>query len=231
LSDADGRNARQLTFMANSLTGSPTWSPDGKRIAFDSRPEGQPEIFVMNIDGTNLERLTDEPREDVVPRWSRDGKWVYFGSNRSGSWQLWKIPPDGGKPVQITKMGGFAALEGPDDEWIYYARGRSVSGLWRVRPDGTGEELVTDQLRAGCWGHWTPSSAGIYFGDRQTDGTWALFLLPHGRREAHRIAFFDKPLIEADSGFAMFPGERAMLFTQIDQSGSDILVMENPVLH
>jgi Tol biopolymer transport system component len=227
IADADGSNARQMTNMGNSLTGSPSWSPDGKTIAFDSRPEGQPEIFTMKVDGTGLRRITNEPLEDVVPRWSRDGKWIYFGSNRTGSWQLWKAPAEGGSAVQMTQSGGFAANESADGRWVYYARGRSVNGLWRVRTDGTREELVTDRLRAGMWGYWALSSRGIYFADRERDGGWALYLLSLGRSAPDRVAFFDKPLIEADSGFAIRPDERELLFTQIDQSGSDILLMDN----
>lgn len=229
ISAADGRNARQLTSMGNTLTGSPAWSPDGRRIAFDSRPEGQPDIFVIDVDGTNLKRITKEEREDVVPRWSRDGKWIYFGSNRGGAWQLWKAPADGGDAVQVTKSGGFVGRESPDGEWVYYARGRSVNGLRRARLDGTGDEPVTDRLRAGMWGHWALSSRGIYFGDRDPEGGWALFLIPSGKRDVQRVAFLDKPLIEADSGFEMRPGEREMLYTQVDQSGSDILMLENPL--
>jgi hypothetical protein len=79
------------------------------------------------------------------------------------------------------------------------------------------------------WGHWALTSRGIYFGEREAEGGWALHMLAPGRKDAQRIAFFDKPLIEADSGFAVGPGEREMLFTQVDQSGSDILMLENPL--
>ena len=227
---ANGTEERQLTNMNNSLTGSPRWSPDGKKVAFDSRPEGQPEIFVIDVESRDIRRITDEPREDVVPSWSRDGKWIYFGSNRNGSWQVWKAPADGGDAVQITKGGGFAAVESRDGKYLYYAKGRSVEGLWRVRVDGTGEEPVLDRLRAGFWGYWALSSKGIYFGDREPgESGYALYLLPTGRKEIARVAFFDKPLIPSDSGFSLSPDERSLLFTQIDQSGADILIVENPL--
>jgi hypothetical protein len=111
---------------------------------------------------------------------------------------------------------------------VYYAKGRSVPGLWRVRVDGTGEEQVTDRLRPGLWGYWAVSSRGVYFADRESPETGhALFLLPKGGREPVRIAFFDKPLIAGDSGFSLSPDDRDLLFTQVDQSGSDILIVEN----
>lgn len=231
ISDRDGTRDRQLSRMGNSLTGSPHWSPDGRRVAFDSRPEGQPDIFVVNADGTEMKRLTKEPREDVVPSWSRDGKWIYFGSNRTGSWQVWKVRPDGGDSVQVTKNGGFAAVESADGNYVYYAKGRSVQGLWRIGTDGTGEERVTDRLRPGHWGYWALSSRGIYFAERESaEGGYALYLLPAGRKDPTRIAFFDKPLIPGDSGFSLSPDEQTLLYTQIDQSGSDILLVDNPLI-
>jgi Tol biopolymer transport system component/serine/threonine protein kinase len=228
ISDPDAMNPVQLTRMGNTLSGSPKLSPDGRRIAFDSRPDGQPDIFTINSDGTGLHRLTTEPGEDVVPNWSGDGQWIYFASNRSGAWQVWKIPAAGGVPVQVTRSGGFAARESPDGKWIYYARGRSVAGLWRIHPDGTGEQPVLERLKPGFWAYWAIARDGVYFADRDSEkGTFALYLLREGRREPQRIAIFDKPLMVGDQGIALSPDERTLLFTQIDQSGSDILMVEH----
>src|SRR5690606_1040696 len=47
----------------------PVYSPDGTRIAFMSNRDGNPEIYVMNVDGTNVRRLTNHPAGDVTPTW------------------------------------------------------------------------------------------------------------------------------------------------------------------
>ncbi|MBC7927351.1 MAG: serine/threonine-protein kinase [Bryobacteraceae bacterium] len=231
----DTGQERQITHMGNMLSGSPRFSPDGKWIAFDSRPDGQPDIFVIGSDGNRLTRITTEESEDVVPAWSNDGKWVYFGSNRSGTWQVWRAPADGGAPQRVTQGGGFAARQSLDGKWIYYARGRSVSGLWRVRSDGSGEEQVSDRLKPGFWAYWAMTRRGIYFADRDSEkGTYSLYLLPEPgpsetRKEPQRIAVFDRPLVLADQGFSSSPDGRTLLYAQIDQSGSDVLMMElNP---
>src|SRR4029079_11583390 len=115
------------------------------------------------------------------PNWSGDGQWIYFASNRSGAWQVWKIPAAGGVPVHVTRSGGFAARESPDGKWIYYARGRSVAGLWRIHPDGTGEQPVLERLKPGFWAYWAIARDGVYFADRDSEkGTFALYLLREG---------------------------------------------------
>jgi TolB protein len=48
----------------------PSWSPDGQRIAFSSERDGNLEIYVINIDGSGLTRLTDHPGDDSSPAWS-----------------------------------------------------------------------------------------------------------------------------------------------------------------
>ena len=84
MDDAQGRGAVQLTKFEASNSGSPRWSPDGSWIAFDSRPGGNANIFVVRPDGGKPRRITTNSAENVVPSWSRDGKWIYFMSTRSG---------------------------------------------------------------------------------------------------------------------------------------------------
>src|SRR5262249_61160257 len=71
-------------------------------------------------------RLTTEPFENNVPSWSRDGRWIYFASNRSGTGQIWKMPAEGGQAAQVTKQGGFAALESTDAKPLYFAKAATV---------------------------------------------------------------------------------------------------------
>jgi Tol biopolymer transport system component/tRNA A-37 threonylcarbamoyl transferase component Bud32 len=228
ISSSDGTGAFQLTKFGNSLTGTPRWSPNNRQVAFDSRPEGQPDIFVIDADGSNLRRITNEPAEDVVPSWSLDGKYVYFSSNRGGAWQVWRSPVGSGAAEQVTRDGGFAAFESPDRRYLYYAKGRSAPGLWRSRLDGSGAELVLEGLKPALWGYWGVSDRGIIFADRETAASYALFLLPYGRRDPVRLGGLDKPIIPADSGLAVSPDGSRVLFSQVDQSGSDILIVENP---
>ena len=84
----------------------PAWSPDGKRIAFTSKRDGNFEIYVMNADGSNPTRLTDNPRMDVYPSWSPDGKQIAFESDRNLAPNIFVMNPDGTNIKQVT--------EGPD---------------------------------------------------------------------------------------------------------------------
>ena len=78
------------------------------------------DIYVVRASGGKPVRLTTDPAEDNIPSWSRDGNWVYFTSLRSGRREVWKAPAGGGEAVQVTKNGGFAAMESADGRSVFY---------------------------------------------------------------------------------------------------------------
>jgi len=66
----------------------PAWLPDGTKIAFTSLRDGNPEIYVMDVDGSNLIKLTDHPEVDGEPAWSPDGTKIAFVSDRDGNSEI-----------------------------------------------------------------------------------------------------------------------------------------------
>jgi Tol biopolymer transport system component len=82
--NANGGEARLLNDLPVSY--SPTWSPDGSRVAFVSSGSGDGDIYVMDADGQRVFLLTvdDNGAEDRTPKWSPDGRWILFASNREG---------------------------------------------------------------------------------------------------------------------------------------------------
>jgi TolB protein len=73
----------------------PIFSPDGTRIAFTSNRDGNPEIYVMNQDGTGLRRMTNNPAIDVTPTWSPSGNQLAWVSDRTGSPHIYIMNADG----------------------------------------------------------------------------------------------------------------------------------------
>ena len=66
----------------------PAWSPDGAQLAFTSSRDGNSELYIMDIDGQNIRRLTNHPGIDTSPTWSPQGHQLAFVSDRSGSLQV-----------------------------------------------------------------------------------------------------------------------------------------------
>jgi Tol biopolymer transport system component len=223
--DSNGANLVQLTSF-DRTTGTPRWSPDGRRIAFDSRIETHSDIYVISAEGGSPRRLTTETSDDVVPSWSRDGRWIYFASNRTGVHQVWKVPAEGGEAVQVTRGGGFAAFESPDGKFVYYTAFKAP-GIWRVAVEGGDEAEVLDQPKLGYWGNWAVVDGGIYFVNVEVKQHPTIEFFSFSTGRVRQISTMEKEAVLGGPGFAISPDGRWILYAQVDQSGSDIVLVEN----
>jgi Tol biopolymer transport system component len=72
--------------------------------------DGNWEVYIVNVDGSGLRRLTSDPGNDGLPTWSPDGRTLAFVSDRSGQWEVWTTRPDGRSQRPLFPLGG--ALDG-----------------------------------------------------------------------------------------------------------------------
>jgi TolB protein len=86
----------------------PAWSPDGGKLAFMSSRDGNPEIYIINRDGSGLRRLTTHPNADVTPTWSPTGTQIAFTSDRTGQPQIWIVNVDGTGLQRISNNVSYA---------------------------------------------------------------------------------------------------------------------------
>ncbi|MBC7782771.1 MAG: PD40 domain-containing protein [Burkholderiales bacterium] len=111
--DGEARSITEVAVSTNSAVVSPSWSPDGKELAFativdpnqiDSRgkPVGQQDIWTVSADGTGRHRLTDGKGINTSPFWSSEGR-IFFVSNRSGTDCIWSVAA-GGKNFSTAAM-------------------------------------------------------------------------------------------------------------------------------
>jgi serine/threonine protein kinase len=222
VSDADGSKAEELFSRAGTACGNPRWSPDGQRIAFDSIHEGNSDIYVIRASGGKPIPLTNDSADDIEPSWSGDGKWVYFVSIRTGRYEVWKVPAGGGEAVQVTRNGGFTAFESPDGESVYYTKAWFSSGLWRMPVSGGEESQVLPSvvMRA-----FSLVNDGIYFIPEPASGVeLSIQFLSFATAKVKTIA----PMSGFPSvGLSVSPDGRSLLFSQYDEGGGDLMLVEN----
>lgn len=218
VSDSDGSNARQLTFLRAAMTGSPRWAPDSSRIVFDSNVEGQFEVYAIGADGGKPRRLTTHSAQDGIASWSRDGKSIYFVSDRSGERQVWKIPAEGGKAIQLTRHGGEVAFESPDSSFVYYSKGRNETSLWRVPVNGGDEEPVLDSV---YFLNFAVAPEGIFFVPGHSN---SVRFFSFRTRADTLVAPIEGA---AAMGLSLSPDGRYLLYSETDQQSTELMLVEN----
>jgi len=105
---ADGTDVQRLTNLPDTYDTSPFVSPDGTKIVFSSQVEAANEgdIYVMDIDGGNLRRLTNTVALNYAPSWSPDGSQIIFVSDRDGNHNIYVMNADGTDQRALTTDPG-----------------------------------------------------------------------------------------------------------------------------
>jgi len=228
--NSDGSHPEKLTSFEGPQTIRPRWSPGGQQIVFYSNAEGSRNIYVIGWDRRIPKQLAKNPSNDMNPGWSADGKWIYFESDRREQNEVWKVPVDGGEAVPVSGVRGGGPIESPDGKFLYYGKGwpdlnswGDNYGVWRVPTTGGTEEQVVDDLQPE--GGWVAVAEGIYYISK-----------PDAKNVSH-IRFKDlstgsvrtiAPIKGKPSwGLTVSPDRRTFLYTQSDESGSDLMLVEN----
>ncbi len=123
----------------------PKWRQDGQsilHIRYTDHPT--PDLYVVNSEGTNAIRLTNNNRTDDYPTWSPDGKHIVWDSYGGGTGGIWIMNADGSEQHLLIPYGGFPSWSPDGKSLVYYAAYDDQHGsLWISRSDGSNARLIT----------------------------------------------------------------------------------------
>ncbi|MDE0185061.1 MAG: hypothetical protein OXP71_06335 [Candidatus Poribacteria bacterium] len=174
LMDPDSANLRPLIDLRLKADEQPLgvrWSPDGQRVAFHTKLDGNIDIYVVNADGEKLKRLTNHEAEDSWPTWHPSGQRLAFTTNRDGNYEIYTLTANGNVGVNLTndaapdRQPDWSA----DGRMIAFAskRGRTISDVYTMDASGENPLNLTNHRGDDSYPRWSPNSQKIVWTSRR----------------------------------------------------------------
>lgn len=222
--DVQGIGCDQLTSL-HGTAGRARWSPDGHHIAFEFHPKDRSEIYLVEVPGGVPHLLSTIPGADnLSPSWSRDGKSLYFASKRGAEhFQIWRMPLEGGPPIQITQHDGISPQESSDSRELYYSK-YEQGGVWRMPLSGGNETEVVKDVGGGEWPDWALGPDGIYFLKFGKFKDVSIEFYDFATNKSHRVWNLQK---EPGWGLSLSADGRSIVYVQDEFAQSNLMLVRN----
>ncbi|MEQ8674148.1 MAG: protein kinase [Aggregatilineales bacterium] len=170
--------------------GKPSWSADGQFIAFDSSFTGDPELFIISADGTEMRNLTNSPdTQEYFASFSPDGTQVVFHSNRGENFDIFVINVDGTDPRPITDNPANDQWPtwSPDGSRIAFTSQRDGNlEIYTMDPDGDNIFRVTENPGADLWVSYSPDGSEMAFQSNR-DGNLEIYVMNSDGTNVRRL--------------------------------------------
>ena len=176
---------RSLTIEKLYMTrqvGRPTWSPDGKSIAFISNMSGRNNLWLVPAEGGWPVQLTVSDQRQTAPAWSPDGKWIAYQSDYDGDelWDIFLVSPKTGRVVNLTSTREIAEMDptwSPDGRYLAYLVKPKTSAAYEIDIYDTAMREVkhlttgTPQDKGNSNPIWSKDGKYIVYTQEQAKGT------------------------------------------------------------
>ncbi|MEY2490841.1 MAG: hypothetical protein QOC70_2783 [Verrucomicrobiota bacterium] len=149
------------------------------KIVFNASRDGNVEIYVMDSDGSNQTRLTNNPAFDTEAAWSPDGTKIAFSSDRDGNFEIYVMNADGSNVTRVTNnpaSDGQPRWSPDGTKFVFYSDRDGNSNIYTMNVDGTNQTRLTSDPAADSDATWSPDGGKIAFSTNR-DGNNEIYVM------------------------------------------------------
>ena len=235
--EVSGSAFRRVTFDSGSL--SPSWTPDGRRIAFASKPRGQGYGWVIrwiSADGNDSEDALFPGELGIPTDFTPDGRALLFQEKQLATgWDIWSLSLRDRRPRLY--LGGrsdeHSPAASPDGQWLAYVSNESGRDEVYVRRFPTPGDAVQISAGGGREPRWAPSGRMLFYRNRQGLVAADVSASHSFRVKRRSVLFDDKPYLSFHVGAAydVHPDGRRFLMVRLGSASPQVVVVLNWFAH
>ena len=240
LLDVSSGYVRRLT-PDNAWNVDASWSPDGRRIAYQSTRDGRSDVYVMDVANGSVRRVSDGKGFNGYPSWSPDGQWIAYESSRGGIQgrpdppghyaEIYVVREDGTGPrrrlVDFHSVQSGAAWSPLGDQIAFASDRAGAYDIYTVAADGSGLRQLTHHEHSGgfaTYPEWSPDGARIVYDAAPTaSGKSSIYSIPADGGQPEQLT--DDPNADWD-GFPDWSSASGwIVFTRSEGGGLQLMAV------
>lgn len=223
LSEPGARTSYQITHHKNVELSAPNWSPDGRRVLYVARGNGQSRLYSVEVDSGQT-RLESEEGDNVrYGSYSWDGHSIFYVSDRDGAWHMWQRDLAKRSSRRLSDSSAYSVSDGAGNGKLYFAN-MSEGGLYSIDLASGVEERVNSNVQFWNMNAWRVDPTGLYYLYSGEDMKPQLFVQPWDGSPPRLLRKVEWAL--AEGGLALDRAATRAVLPVVARDDTDVMLLD-----